>query len=205
MGDPAKAPGAQGRRCSHCGQAMPPGAAFCRQCGQAAEPVAKSQPPGPPLPPLQADPDPDPGLPAGHRHRRAGLVVLGIAALLAAGLTAGIFIAKGGSDAATTTVVNLDRSTATDEGSAEAADAGAEAKLPAPVREGAVESIEGGRYVEAGSFRSVDGALVEQQRLGNRASASRSPAPTAPRSSTPAFRSCSRFRSARERTRKSRC
>jgi len=34
------------------------------------------------------------------------------------------------------------------------------------VREGSVDSIEAGRYVEAGSFRTVDGAMTEQQRLG---------------------------------------
>ena len=170
----AQPPAESGEVCPACGTQAREQDAFCRGCGLPFD--APGRPPAPVpgpqetalAPMLSLPPDPagspsgsDPARPA-KRRRVAAVVGIGIAVLLGAGTTAAFLIADSGSNQATTVVTQEEPASAADEGVAKTSPEPAET---APLDEATVGSVSAGRYIEAGSFRTVDGADTEQSRL----------------------------------------
>ncbi len=162
------AAGSSERSCSNCGHPLAAGAAFCRRCGTKYEPPAEAFPPPPPVP-VAVPPAPPP---PPSRRRSSGRVaaVLAAAVLLFGIGAAAAVVLLGGKDgdepasagqpsrtAASVPVGTAPVPTRTGEASS---GEGAAALPPT-----AVGSIEAGRYVQAGSFRTFAGARSEQQRL----------------------------------------
>ncbi len=139
-------PGADdGRNCLNCGQRLAPGAAFCRRCGTRYEEPATPPAPAPP-----------------KARRRTALWVAGAIILAGAGAAAAILIASGGSSSSTTVLVGSDGTTAAGSGDVETEAAAETAGGPT---EPAADTVEAGRYVQAGSFKTVSHAEEERERL----------------------------------------
>lgn len=140
------------RECANCGQALAPGAAFCRSCGAKYEagPVGSAtvpRPPGPAGPPSPPSP----------RRSRTPIWAGGAIVLAGAGAALAILLSSGGGSSSTTVLVNSGEKTAT------AADTAAATSESAG--QPAAGSIEAGRYVQAGSFKTVPHAETERERL----------------------------------------
>ncbi len=136
------------KHCRNCGRPLAAGASFCRACGTkyeapaavAGAPVAlAAQPPG-----------------SRRRNRTAIWVGLSIV-LIGAGAAVAILLAGGGEASTTTVVVNGRTTTLTE--TTETLDTESE---PTQTLAGAVEA---GRYVQAGSFKTVPHAEAERERL----------------------------------------
>jgi hypothetical protein len=143
-----------GRTCPRCGNSVAASAAFCRSCGaRYEEPPPERAAPAPPDPPPVALP-PSGGEPVGAHRRPSGAILFLATAIVfaAAGITAAILL-SGNGGSSTTTVVTTEADV-TDSG------AGAAAAAPAPT-----ESIDAGRYVQAGSFKFLADAEKERNRL----------------------------------------
>jgi hypothetical protein len=145
----ANDPASGGRHCLSCGQRLAPGAAFCRHCGSRYEEPATPPPPQASSPP--------------KARRRAAIWVAAAVVLLGAGAAAAILIASGGGSSTTTVLVGSDTTAAADSGDVET-EAGADSAA-GPTEGPAVDSVEAGRYVQAGSFKTVSHADEERERL----------------------------------------
>lgn len=150
--------GGTGKRCGSCGSALAPDASFCRYCGTRYE--------APPRGPDSAHHD------RGGSHRTALWAGVAIV-MLGAGAALAILLAGGSSDAGTTVVVSKNGTTSVVTGAAagsgnetersrSTAEAGAAAK---PVAAAAPEAVAAGHYVQAGTFRTVEHAEIERERL----------------------------------------
>jgi hypothetical protein len=132
-----------GRACASCGQPLAPGAAFCRSCGAPYEPAVAA-------PTMRRAGEP-PG-PGGTRRNRVVLWVAAAIVLAGAGAAAAILVASGGDSSSTTVLVDSGTTTETELAS------GGEGVPSAG-------ALEGGRYVQAGSFKTTTNAEIERERL----------------------------------------
>ncbi|HWI95677.1 MAG TPA: SPOR domain-containing protein [Solirubrobacterales bacterium] len=141
--------GGAARECASCGQALAPGAAFCRSCGAKyeAKPVGSATVPRPP----------GPRSPSSPRRSRTAIWAGGAIVLAGAGAALAILLSSGGGSSNTTVLLNGSEKTATAANAAETTSESAE--------QSAAGSIEAGRYVQAGSFKSVPHAETERERL----------------------------------------
>jgi hypothetical protein len=153
--------GGAASRCANCEQPLPAGATFCRACGtRVREPVtapaaAKAGAfPAPTRERPQSPFDPPPPPDTGRSWTAAALIAVG---LLAGGAIVALVLSGGGDDS---------------KGQPAAASAGWQSQPQAgapPAGGGAPASLESevdpGRYVQAGSFRTVPGAETERRRL----------------------------------------
>lgn len=138
------------RHCANCGQPLAAGAAFCRACGTRYE-----EPPAPAPEPTVVRSVP----PAGGGHGRAALWVAAAIVLIGAGAAVAILLASSGSGSSTTVLVDSAKTGSSEaEGATDVSTEGAEAQASA----GAPEA---GRYVQAGSFKTVPHAEAERRRL----------------------------------------
>lgn len=141
--------GREGRYCGNCGQPLGLGATFCRSCGARYEPPS---PPAPSAPPGSGEEHP-------RRNRTAiwiGIVIVG----LGAGGALAILLSGGKSSSSTTVVVESDGSTTTETISTEET---TEKSTVASRR--IAGSVEAGRYVQAGSFKTDTYSEAERDRL----------------------------------------
>lgn len=140
--------GGAARHCANCGSELAPGATFCRNCGARYE-----EPAAAPASPREPDP-------AGGRSHTAlwvGLVIV----LIGAGAALAILLSGESSSSRTTVLVDRAGKTTTvtteteptepDTVSTDSADPNSE--------------VDPGLYVQAGSFRTVEGAEEERERL----------------------------------------
>jgi SPOR domain len=158
MGDSAQPGGgtADARTCPRCGRPMAPTASFCRSCGARYEEPTPAPAPAPAAPP----PAPEPAGSTKGRRSAAGLVFLALAIVLAgAGIAAAI--ALSGSGGSSSTTVLTVREQPTDEGTGELGATSDDGDAPTATA-GAVEA---GRYIQAGSFKFLDDAEAERERL----------------------------------------
>jgi hypothetical protein len=136
------------RNCTNCGQALAAGAAFCRSCGaryEAPGPDRAATAPRPPAPPN------DP------RRSRAAIWVAAVIVVVGAGAALAILLASGGGSASTTVLVSNGTTTTVEMTTTE---------TTATVdEESATDAVEGGRYVQAGSFKTLAHAEAERERL----------------------------------------
>lgn len=145
------------RHCENCGQPLAPDASFCRFCGQRFEEQAVPEQVRPP------------------QSGRVAFWLAGAIVVIGIGAAAAILLAGGGGSSRTTVVFD------TSEGSRDAtprtvettddetAETPTEATTPASssrTGEGVSGGIDAGRYVQAGSFRTLSHAEDEQERLG---------------------------------------
>lgn len=153
------------RYCRECGRPLAPGAAFCRDCGAATKPVAAAAPAAtetaipPPPPPA---PTRTPEAPKQRRRRRV-LLPAALVALLIGGGAAAAIVLLGNDDSSQEEVAITDPATipAPDRAPTRTEEASAASAPNAP----AVGTIGAGRYVQAGSFKTVAGAEGERERL----------------------------------------
>lgn len=141
--------GGAARECASCGQALAPGAAFCRSCGAkyGAEPVGSATVPQPAAPRSPSSP----------RRSRTAIWAGGAIVLAGAGAALAILLSSSGGSSSTTVLLNSSEKTATAANAAETTSESAE--------QSAAGSIEAGRYVQAGSFKTVPHAETERERL----------------------------------------
>lgn len=140
--------------CRACGRALAPSAAFCRSCGV----------------PVRPEPPPADGVPEEKRGKTLRVVLLAALAAVLVGLSVGaavmLFGERGSeadnSAATTQATVPSTESPPTQTGAATSSSPGPEAP-----EQRAVGAVEAGRYVQAGSFRTVAGVEAEQRRLAN--------------------------------------
>jgi hypothetical protein len=151
---PGGDPSGGDRHCAGCGAPLAPGAAFCRSCGTRYEEQA---------PPLTATAPrvAAPATPQQPRRSRVAIWVGVAIVLIGAGVATAILLANGGGSSSTTVLVGSN-SRGGAEASSEAATAGTTSES---VQEAATDSVEAGRYVQAGSFKTVPHANAERERL----------------------------------------
>ena len=143
-----------GAACPSCGRPLPTGAAFCRNCGASV---------------TRAEPAPvAPAAPPPKRRGRAALIAVAAVLLVAAGAAAAILLTGGDGDSGqpaaspATDAATVPASSAAPSQRGEASPAESTA---ATTTAAAAGSISPGRYVQAGSFRTVAGAETERERL----------------------------------------
>jgi|GEM_PF-4820661 len=150
------------RRCPNCGEALAKGANFCRTCG--ARYAASAPPLETPQPRVaeRSAPASDAGTP---EPRRARTAIAASAAILAigAGAAIAILLGTGGGDSSTTTVVQDVAPTTTT--TTVVHDVAPTTTVQVETTPEAGDSIEAGRYIQAGSFQIAANAQDERQRL----------------------------------------
>ena len=144
--------GGPARHCANCGQPLVPGAAFCRACGSRyEEPPVGSEPTA-----VRTSPPPSSG-----GHGRTALWVAIAIVVIGAGAALAILLASGGGDSSTTVLVDSAKT-----GSSEAENASDESTESTEARADAgADALEAGRYVQAGSFKTLPHAEAERERL----------------------------------------
>ncbi len=143
---PAGEAGGGARTCANCGQALAPGAAFCRSCGARHE----SELPG-------SAPLSRPGRQSSRPGRSRTAIWAGGALVLAgAGAALAILLSSGGGSSSTTVLVGSGEKSVTATGTTETTSESAGSPIG---------SVEAGRYVQAGSFKTVPHAETERERL----------------------------------------
>ncbi|HEX5984456.1 MAG TPA: zinc-ribbon domain-containing protein [Solirubrobacterales bacterium] len=136
------------RYCGNCGERLSPGAAFCRSCGARYVPPAAAPSPG-------AHPEAGEDRPGSRAALWLALAIV----VVGAGAALAILLSSGGSSSSTTVVVDSEGSTATETTTAE------ESTVAERATGSVVGSVEAGRYVQAGSFKTDIYAEVERDRL----------------------------------------
>lgn len=185
--DPALSPGEPAEFCPSCAVPVVPGSAFCHSCGARLHAPPPAAAPSPPPPPPAAPPPTPPQAPSPPRRRNRGPLLAAIAflaCLTLGGLVAGAayVLTREDDGTAEPTADGPDylagqgddgSSIGPDEPSTEVRggsphSGGGDPGDETPVRSqesGAVSGLAPGRYIQAGSFRSVDGAEQEVERL----------------------------------------
>lgn len=134
------------RHCGNCGQPLGPDAAFCRSCGTRYEPPPPNVPPG--------------AGGEGPRRSRAAIWIALAIVVIGSGAALAILLSSGGSSSSTTVVVDSNGSATTETVTAEeTADESTVASRPV------TGSVEAGRYVQAGSFKTDTYSEAERDRL----------------------------------------
>jgi SPOR domain len=142
------------RHCTNCGQPLVASAAFCRSCGARYE--------APRSTPTETAPrTAGPASSGSPGRRRTAIWVAAAIILIGAGAAVAILLSSGGGSPSTTVLVSSEGTTATETTTIETSAGTTTEVADAP----SASSVEAGRYVQAGSFKTVSHAETERERL----------------------------------------